>query len=198
VRKPYAIGILLAVLLTFSVFLFVWLGFRRLEIGPTPTQATDIMAAIKGTMGQTLFDGKRGPDASRASSSANQKGLIDAYRGDPAKFKHYAELFDTAMNAKEVGESLDQQHEGNPLPETSDRIGSLDSGAKLDAWGHAFCIVDMGTQIAVVSGGPMARSSNCSMLRQSLLADRSEATFHELPSGAVVVLIARKAQNSNS
>ncbi len=206
VRKRKTVGILLAVAFTFSVILFIWLDFRHLKIGLTPSQAGDIMIAIKGTMGQALFDGTPVPVISGAggmdsllaqrnpNGGPNQEDLIDAYRKDPAKFRHYADLFDTAMNGEQVGESIAHWQNGKPIPETSDKIDSLKPEYKLDAWGHAFCILDIGGRIAVVSGGPETNFSGCSVLFRSLIDDNSKRNMHQTSSGAVVVLVARKTQ----
>jgi hypothetical protein len=127
-----------------------------------------------------------------SSKNVKTDGLIPEYLENPAKFKHYSELFDTAMNASKIGEVMAQQQKGQPLPETSAGIGSPESKSNLDAWGHLFCILVSGDRIAVVSGGPGASSSNCSALSKSLHVDVAWRKFHETPSGAVVVLVDRK------
>jgi hypothetical protein len=50
-------------------------------------------------------------DALFASAPTGNKGqgLIEAYQKDPQKFRRYADMLDTAMNAKQVGDAVLRQ-----------------------------------------------------------------------------------------
>jgi len=197
-------------LLALPVGLFLWSKYRRLETGPMPFQSKDIEFALRGTLGEALFHGKLGSpipgsggmdsllSSQGPSTNVTNKGLMAAYLKDPARFKHYSDLLDTAMNATKVGEMIALRQKGQPLPATSDGIELQEPKAYLDAWGRPFCVLDSGDRIAVVSGGPETNSFNCSALPRSLLFDSSKRTFQETPSGAVVVLVDRKTQNPKS
>jgi hypothetical protein len=75
--------------------------------------------ALKGALGEAIFNreqkaevvpadqlkGKTGLDALLSPVPAGRgQGLIDAYQKDPQKFKRYADMLDTAMNAKQVAD----------------------------------------------------------------------------------------------
>jgi hypothetical protein len=206
VRKHSIRGILLAVLLTLPISLFLWLKYERHDIGPTPFEAKDFEILFKGALGEALFRGKLGDPtpgsggmesllrSQGADTIPKNEGIIGEYLENPAKFKHYSELFDTAMNASLIGEAIAQRQRGQPLPETSAGISPPESKSNLDAWGHPFCILGAGDRVAVVSGGPEINSLGCEALFKSLHVDGSWRKFHETPSGAVVVLVDRKKE----
>jgi hypothetical protein len=192
-------------MITSSAGLLLWLRYGRVEIGLTPSQSKDIEIAFKGKLGEALFHGESAyPNAgaartdSQADSNVNNEGLISDYIQNPAKFKHYSELFDTAMNATKVGEVIAQRKKGQPLRETSAGISSMESKFNLDAWGHPFCIIDTDGGVAVVSGGPDSNSFSCSGLSKSMLVDSPKMKFREMPSGAVVVLVDRDGEPPKS
>jgi hypothetical protein len=203
VRKHNIRGILLAVLLTVPLSFFLWLKYEKHDIGPAPLQAKDFEILFKGALGEALFHGKLGDPIpgsggmesllrSQVSDTIpKNEGIIGEYLENPAKFKHYSELFDTATNAMKVGEMIAKRKKGEPLPETSTSISSRESKFNLDAWGHPFCILDSGNQTEVVSAGPEPNSLSCSTISKSLITDNSERKFYETPSGAVVVFIDR-------
>jgi len=107
---------LAALLIGFA--LFAYYNFtHNFHIAISDQQASDIETALKGSLGEAIFsgqraqvvadstiEGKRGLDALLAPAPSDNKGqgLIEAYQKDPQKFKHYAQMLDTAMNAKQV------------------------------------------------------------------------------------------------
>jgi hypothetical protein len=91
---------------------------HNFQITLTPEQISGTQIALKGAMGEAIFsrqwsealpdvqlEGKRGLDALLVPLPTGSRGvgLIEAYQKDPQKFKRYAEMLDTAMNAKQVG-----------------------------------------------------------------------------------------------
>lgn len=151
-----------------GVALFAYYNFtHNFHITFTPEQLLDAQIALKGAMGEAIFSGQRsGPvsgvqvegksdlDALLAPPPADSKGggLIEAYQKDPQRFKRYAEMLDTAANAKQVGDLLLLQAALQP-PRTSESL-LMDTKLKVDAWGNPFCIIPVGERVAVVSGGP--------------------------------------------
>lgn len=85
--------------------------------------------------------GKTGLDALfRATpTSAKSEGLIAAYQKDPQKFRRYAEIFDSAMNAKQVGDVVLEQ-DISDLSAISESV-PMEPKLKVDAWGSPFCII---------------------------------------------------------
>jgi hypothetical protein len=86
-------------------------NFLRMSL--TAEQVSSAQVALKGAIGEIIFSkqqlkaevvpaeqlkGKTGLDALLASapSGNNGQGLIEAYQKDPHKFKHYADMLDTA------------------------------------------------------------------------------------------------------
>jgi hypothetical protein len=159
---------------------------------------------LKGAMAEAIFNGngqpeivpateargKVGLDALFASTPANNtgKGLIAAYQRDPQKFKRYSEMFDTAMNAKQVGDMVLKQDISH-LPATSESL-QMEPKLKVDAWGNPFCIIPTAERIAIVSGGPSHVSCNNLPVTKEQVAQSSRSLY----AGAsdVVVVIARR------
>ncbi|MGH9544176.1 MAG: hypothetical protein ACRD23_03070 [Terriglobales bacterium] len=170
----------------------------------TSEQVSDAQIAFKGAMGEAIFggqrpevvpdaqiEGKSGIDALLASVPGGNKseGLIKAYQEDPQKFKRYAEMFDTAMNAKQVGDVLLRQAASH-LPRTSESL-AMAANLKVDAWGSPFCIIPIGARVAVVSGGPSRLSCNALPLTAEQIAS-SHRNMYAGPSDVLVVITERQ------
>jgi hypothetical protein len=121
---------------------------HNFRIALSPQQVSDAQTALKGAMAEAIFDGgqqkveavpatelkgKVGLDALFASTPTSNKGegLITAYQKDPQKFKRYAEMLDTAMNAKQVADVLLRQNAAH-LPGTSESL-QMEPKLKVDA-----------------------------------------------------------------
>jgi hypothetical protein len=160
--------------------------------------------ALKGTLGEAICNeqqnvevvplqrlaGKTSLDALFASVPADGKGqgLIAAYQKDPQKFKRYADMLDTAMNAKQVGDILLQDGRSHP-PRTSEHL-PMEAKLKVDAWGSPFCIIVVGQKLAVVSGGPSRLSCDALPLTREQIAN-SHKNMYAGPSDVVVVIASR-------
>jgi hypothetical protein len=168
----------------------------------TSEQVSDAQIAFKGALGEAIFNGQHGeviPDAqlegktgldallAPAPGSGKGEGLIKAYQENPQKFKRYAEMLDTAMNAKKVGEVLLQQTASRP-PRTSESL-AMEANLRVDAWGSPFCIIPVGARVAVVSGGPARLSCDALPLTAAQIAG-SHRNIYAGPSGIVVVIAA--------
>jgi len=160
--------------------------------------------ALKGVLGEAIFNGpqnaevvppqrltgKTGLDVLFASVPADGKGqgLIAAYQKDPQKFKRYADMLDSAMNAKQVGDVLLQDRQSHP-PRTSEHL-PMEAKLKVDAWGSPFCIIVVGQKLAVVSGGPSRLSCDALPLTREQIAN-SRKNMYAGPSDVVVVIASR-------
>lgn len=166
----------------------------------TSEQVSDAQIALKGALGEAIFngqhgevipdtqlEGKTGLDALLAPAPGGGEGLIKAYQENPQKFKRYAEMLDTAMNAKKVGEVLLQQTASRP-PRTSESL-PMETNLRVDAWGSPFCIIPVGARVAVVSGGPARLSCDALPLTAAQIAG-SHRNIYAGPSGIVVVIAA--------
>jgi len=178
---------------------------HNLRILLTTQQFSEAQIAFKGAMGETIFSGqqlkvevvpaeslkgKSGLDALFASAPVGNKGqgLIEAYQKDPQKFKRYADMLDTAMNAKQVGEAVLRQ-DGSHRPRTSESL-TMDVKLKVDAWGSPFCIIPVGERVAVVSGGPSRLSCDALPLTAEQIG-KSNRNLYAGPSDVVVVIATR-------
>lgn len=156
-------------MLLLSLVAFAYYDFtHNFRIALSPQQVAETQIALKGAMAEAIFNGeqksevvpaselkgKSGLDALFASTPRSNKGegLIAAYQKDPQKFKRYAEMLDTAMNAKQVGDVVLKRNISQ-LPATSETL-QMEPHLKVDAWGSPFCIIPFGEKVAIVSGGP--------------------------------------------
>jgi hypothetical protein len=121
-KKIAAFGAAGLAALLIGFVLFYYYNFtHNFPIAISDQQASDIETALKGSLGEAIFsgqraqvvadstiEGKRGLDALLAHAPSDNKGqgLIEAYQKDPQKFKRYAQMLDTAMNAKQVGDAI--------------------------------------------------------------------------------------------
>jgi hypothetical protein len=167
----------------------------------TSEQVSDAQIAFKGALGEAIFNGQHGeviPDAQlegktgldallAPAGGGKGEGLIKEYQENPQKFKRYAEMLDTAMNAKKVGEVLLQQTASRP-PRTSESL-AMEANLRVDAWGSPFCIIPVGARVAVVSGGPARLSCDALPLTAAQIAG-SHRNIYAGPSGIVVVIAA--------
>lgn len=167
----------------------------------TAEQASDAQIALKGSFGEAIFssqrsdavpdvehEGKAGLDAVLAPPPTGNKGvgLIEAYQKKPQRFKRYAEMFDTATNAKQVGDVLLRQAALHP-PLTSESL-LMNAKLKVDAWGNPFCIIAVGERVAIVSGGPSQLSCDALPLSAQQIAASNRAVYAG-PSDVVVVIV---------
>jgi hypothetical protein len=194
------LGLLLRCLIAVGYY-----NFAHFRVALSPQQVSGAEIALKGAMAEAIFDGgqqkveavraaelkgKVGLDALFASTPTGDKGegLIAAHRKDPQKFKRYAEMFDTAMNAKQVGDVVLKQNISH-LPATCESP-QIESKLKVDAWGSPFCIIPLGEKVAIVSGGP----SHFSCDNLPLTKEQIPKSDRNLYAGAndVVVIIAQR------
>jgi hypothetical protein len=186
--------------------LFAYYDFtHHFRLSFTPQQVADAQTALKGAMGEAIFsapqlkaeavptaqpEGKSGLDALFASAPPANKGqgLIEAYQKDPEKFKRYAAMLDTAMNAKQVGDVVSRQ-DSSHLPRTSEAL-TMAENVKVDAWGNPFCIVPAGEKLAIVSGGPSRISCDALPLTAEQIT-KSSRNIYAGPSDVVVLIAMR-------
>lgn len=194
------LGLLLLCLVAFAYYDFT----HNFHIALSPQQISDAQIALKGAMAEAIFNGqekaevvpaadlkgKTGLDALFAATPTSTKGegLIAAYQKDPQKFKRFADMLDTAMNAKQVGDVVLKQNISQ-LPVTSESL-QMEPKLKVDAWGSPFCIIPVGEKVAIVSGGPSHLS--CDNLPMS--KEQIAKCNRNLYAGAndVVVVIAQR------
>lgn len=189
-----------------GVAVFAYYDFTHdVHFTVTSEQLSDTQIALKGAMGEAIFsgqrseavstvqiEGKNGLDALLAPLPANSKsvGLIEAYQKDPQRFQRYAEMLDTAMNAKQVGDVLLRQAPSHS-PRTSEPL-LMDAKLKVDAWGNPFCIIPVGERVAVVSGGPSHLSCDALPLNAQQIAVSSR-NLYAGPSDVVVVIVSHQS-----
>ncbi len=194
--------------LTLLVLCFVvsaYYNFKHNLFAFSPQQVSDMQIALKGAMAEAIFEGQRGQaevvpaaelkgkvglDALFASTPAGKEGegLIEAYRRDPEKFKRYAEMFDTAMNAKQVGDAVLKQNISH-LPATSESL-QMEPKLKVDAWGNPFCIISATSRVAIVSGGPSHLSCDNLPVTKEQIAQSHRSLY--AGTSDVVIVIARR------
>src|SRR6201984_1187145 len=136
------------VALAIGFVLVVYHNFTHNFLSFTPLQIADMQIALKGSVGETIFNeqrpevlpatelkGKSGLDAVFASAPTGSKGqgLVDEYRKDPQKFKRYAEMLDTAISAKQVGDEV-LREDLSHSPRTSKPL-AMEAKLKVDVWG---------------------------------------------------------------
>ena len=196
--------------LVVGLVLYAYYDFtHNFRLPLTTQQISNAQIAFKGAMGEAIFGGqqlkaevvpgeqlKGGLDALLASAPAGNKGqgLIEAYQKDPQKFKRYADMLDTAMNAKQVGDVVLRQG-GSHLPRTSEPL-QMEANLKVDAWGSPFCIIPIDEKVAVVSGGPLRLSCDALPLTPEQIA-KSKRNLYAGPSDVVVVIALRPQQPVN-
>lgn len=141
-----------------------------------------------------MRNSRKGLDTLRAvaQSRGTNEGLIKAYQADPQKFKRYAEMLDTALDAKEVGNVLLRQT-ATRLPQTSESL-LMEATAKVDTWGSPFCIIPVGSRVAIISGGPTRLSCNALPLTVEQIASSRRDMFAG-PSDVVVVIVTPKDES---
>ena len=181
--------------------LFAYYSFtHNFHIAISDQQRSDIETAFKGSLGEAIFsgqraqvladstiEGKRGLGALLAHAPSDNKGqgLIAAYQKDPQKFKRYAQMLDTATNARQVGDAILRDN-GALSARTSESL-AIEANHKLDAWGKPFCIIPVGEIVAVGSGGPSRLSCDALPLTPEQIA-KSNRTMYAGPSDVVVVI----------
>jgi hypothetical protein len=168
-----------------------------------------IAIAMKGELGRVMFGEVQvqgaqtiqgaGLDALlKPSKPMRSEGLISAYRRDPATFKHYAELFETAIHALHVGKVVDVDRTAYKFPMLSSEL-PLELSETLDAWHHPYCVSTVQNQIVVVNGGASVRSYSCASQKVTAkqVASASRSVF-ETAAGEVVVLVDDKRLDAAS
>jgi len=208
-KKIAAFGAAGLAALLIGFVLFAYYNFtHNFHIAISAQQASDIETALKGSLGEAIFsgqraqvvadstiEGKRGLDALLAHAPSDEgQGLIEAYQKDPQKFKRYAQMLDTATNAKQVGDAILRENVAHSA-RTSESL-AIEANHKVDAWGKPFCIIPVGERVAVVSGGPSRLSCDALPLTPEQIA-KSNRTMYAGPSDLVVVIAAPSQHSVN-
>jgi hypothetical protein len=181
----------------------------RPVISLSAVQGNDMLTASKGALGEAIFSPAK-PEAVRVvegeglsvllaqSKESQGEGLIAAYKKDPERYKRYAQLLDTALNAQRLGEALRTGRGAYALPVASSAL-PFSPSEKLDSWGHPYCISRFKTGTAVVSGGPDATSFSCAQqrIREDEIASANRTIFQTASGEVVVVLPDNSTPNRN-
>jgi hypothetical protein len=190
----------LVVLVVGSLGGWLYYSLRHMSIPITAAQATDIQLAFKGSLGEAIFgtvnpqNGSSskgtGLDAVLTPSTATKSdGLIAEYQREPEKFRRYAQLFDTAITARHIGEALQANRANHKFPLLSSAV-AMNANDSLDAWGHPYCVSALKDGLAVVSGGPDAKSFACDEQKiQSKELSSATRLIFQSSQGEVVVLV---------
>jgi hypothetical protein len=199
-----SIGFVLGVLLVVASACggFLWYEGRvvlhevmHLRIDVRPEQLSDAAIALKGSMGQAMFDGSveartipgTGLDAVlQPAASPNSEGVLSAYKKNPEAFHRYARMFDTALSAQQVGKAVLRLTPAR-LPHDSSHL-DMESASTLDAWGEPFCIVPLRGRVAIVSGGPSKKTCAALPLTRDQIAQSNRKVFAG-PDDVVVVIV---------
>jgi hypothetical protein len=197
----FAVGGLGSLLVGLALYMYYDLTHNFLRFSFTSEQVSAAQIALKGSIGEAIFSGQRleavpdvqvegksGLNALLAPPPTGSKGvgLIQAYKKDPQKFKRYAEMLDTEMSAKQVGDVLLGQATSR-LPRTSESL-LMETKLKVDAWGNPFCIIALGEKVAIVSGGPSHLSCDALPLSAQQIAVSTKALYAG-PSDVVVLIV---------
>lgn len=165
-------------------------SFYSFEHTPPLTSARpqDILIALQGSMGETLF-GVSNP-------LPRGVGLITAYQRDPQTFRRYATLFDTVSTAMRIGKFVRQHQQSLRLPLVSTGL-PLPAAGLLDPWHHPYCVTRLQNALVIVSGGPKARSFSCRAqhFRVQQISSVRRRVF-QTPAGEVVLILAPPSQRS--
>jgi hypothetical protein len=177
---------------------WMYYSLSHFPISLTPTQVQAMQTAWKGSLGEAMFGNvqpqpeavteETGLDSVLASTPAPQgEGLISAYNKDPAKFKRYAQLYDTALNAKRVGLFVQANRSRYILPLSSSSLVLGDE--RLDAWGHPYCVIATKAGVAVVSRGEQPTSFDCERDIPSKEIAAARRHIFQTTSGQVAVIV---------
>lgn len=186
------------ILVALAVGGWAYYSLSHFSFPVTATQTEAMQIAIKGSLGEAMFRSVQpqpetdregaGLDTLLASTAAPKgEGLILAYQKDPEKFKRYAQLFDTALNARRVGQFVQANRSSYTLPLSTSVLPLGDE--KMDAWGHPYCVTATKAGVAVVSRGEQTASFDC---KRDVPANEIAAARRQIfqtTGGTVVVLV---------
>ena len=179
-----------ALAIAFVVFAYYQFT-HNFRIAVTPEEADTALTALKGAMGEAILTGQQQSSPTIQTAADHRgPGLIEAYKKDPQRFKRYAGMLDSAMNAKKVGDELLRENNAH-FPKTSDLL-VMDEKEKLDAWGKPFCIIPVKGKVAIVSGGPSRLACDALPLTPEQIATSSR-TLYAAPLDVVVVTISQSS-----
>lgn len=165
------------------------------DIHISTEQLSDAEVALKGSMGEAIFDGNgagrtipgTGLEAVlQPTPSPNREALIEEYKKNPELFHRYARMFDTALNAMQVGKAVLRLPTAS-LPLDSSHL-KMESASAVDAWGDPFCIVRLRGGVAIVSGGPSKLSCAGLPLTRYQITHSSRSVFAG-PDDVIVVIV---------
>lgn len=198
----------------------VALGLRAVNRG-MDRMVTDVVATapaaadmFKGALGRALLEGGAGQgpsldpgtinaqlqNAPGLDSSRTHHSFIDEYQKDPQKFHRYAQVLDTWLNAVKVADASSSPGTGTSAVSSSSLRGGIPQ-EKLDAWGHAFCVIRAADRIVLISGGPdVSETINCQRIRMSPADVRAitAPSIKQRPDGSLVLAFSRPAVLVNS
>jgi hypothetical protein len=191
----------------------VALGLRAVNRG-MDRMVTDVVAAaptaadmFKGALGRRLLEGGEGQGPSLDPGTINaqlqnvpgpdfsrtHQSFIDEYQKDPQKFHRYAQVLDTWLTAVNIADASSSPGTGTRAVSSSSLRGIIPQ-EKLDAWGHAFCVIRAADRTVLISGGPdVSETISCQRIRMSP-ADVHAITppsIKQRPDGSLVLAFSR-------
>jgi hypothetical protein len=115
--------------------------------------------------------------------------LIDEYQKDPQKFHRYAQVFDTWLNAMKIADAAVRVETGTQAVSSSSVQGVIPQ-EKLDAWGHAYCVIRNANRIVIISGGPdVSEPISCHQIKMSPadILVTTPSSVEQRPDGSLVL-----------
>ena len=119
-------------------------------------------------------------------------GYLIAYENDPEGFRADAKVFDTWFNATRLATQVLDRGTDRNWVRSSSEIDYLKPEDRLDAWGHAFCLLRRENTLLVISAGSAAPSTPlCRDIHMEAreLAQLPHGKLLESPSGAFLLVL---------
>jgi len=177
-----------AVLLAASYQLLVW-GLRR------SLEKVDY-ATMRELLKVPLTEAVREPAATQLELGSEKPEVMKKPRGwthaPRSEVRLRAQLWDSFVNATHVGHAAIALDPAYPLPQSSNKLATVPSPVRLDAWGRDYCLLRLVDRVAVISRGSAGSAfDSCAdmHINSRELAYLSPGKLYEYPSGAIVVVV---------
>lgn len=180
--RNLALGIGCLMLLALGVY---FLAIRSLNHAFAKADFTPLIVKTKAA-GAGLVVTRQAP------KSASIQGVLVANQTNPTASQSDAKLFDVWRLSARIAEATLKAADAGSWVHSTEDEKYLATADRHDPWGHPLCVLRRGDTVAVISGGPNARSSPACQdisMSEDELSKLPRARLLETPGGNFILVV---------
>ena len=187
-------GLIVAV----PLLVYAWWSYRSVGRAVRTISVEPFATVLEKTASDLVVMKQKGDLPTRATPLP---GTLAAYEQNPEAFKADTKLFEAWLKATQLATAVLDRSPSGSWVKSSSSFDYAKAEAKVDPWGHSFCVLRRGARILVISGGPNAPSTPACKdveLTEEELTEFPPMRMLQSSSGSLMMAAVEKAATASS